>query len=175
MGVRYLWGIIVVLVVALGAWYIVSKNSPTPAVPASTATTTAATTTAMTTATSTAQQPSGLPQTQPSADSAQIKSAMVGTWQSVDDNNYHVKITAGGAWTDSYGTSTAATQSGTYTLFTSDMPDKNLPIPAQPGVVYLKVVEGKDTFYYSVIEASGNALQLSYLDRGNTLSFVKVQ
>jgi hypothetical protein len=41
--------------------------------------------------------------------------------------------------------------------------------------VYLKIAEGNSTLYYSVLEASPDQLQLSYLDRGNTLSFVRVQ
>lgn len=111
----------------------------------------------------------------PSTDLAQIRSAMVGTWQSADDGNYHIKISADGRWTDSYGTSTQAAQTGTYKIFTNATPDKNLPIPAQPGIVYLKVAEGNSTFYYSIIAASDTTLQFSYLARGNTLAFVRVQ
>ncbi|HUO50080.1 MAG TPA: hypothetical protein VMU25_00695 [Candidatus Paceibacterota bacterium] len=171
MGARVLWGIIVVLVVAIGAWYMAAYHMP-EASPATSTTTTASSTDSNA---STSAQSSGVPLTQPSADPAQIGSNMVGTWQSVDDGNYHVKITADGTWTDSYGTTTSATQTGKYSLFTNATDDKDLPIPAQPGVVYLKVIEGKDTFYYSVIEASSNTLQLSYLDRGNTLAFVRIQ
>ena len=102
---------------------------------------------------------------------------MVGSWQSTDDPNYQIQVTASGKWTDTYAGADAssATQTGTYELFTSANPDKDFSGVLVPNVVYLKVTENKLSLYYSVQQANGTNFQISYLDRGNTLSFVKVQ
>ena len=122
--------------------------------------------------------PTSAPAPRPPQDPASVPASIVGTWQSTDDPNYSVTVTSDGGWTDSYkgsGASDSTSQTGTYKLFTSQGPDKDFTGTLVSGVVYLKVTEGKDTLYYSVLAANGTQLQLSYLDRGNTLSFVRVQ
>lgn len=103
-----------------------------------------------------------------------VENDIVGTWQSVDDPNYSITITSDGTWTDFYGTTTPAEETGSLTLFTSEDPSVGYQGSTTPGVVYLKVAEGKSTLYYSLTKLTEAHLQLLYLDRGNTLSFVKV-
>lgn len=162
--------LLVIIVVGISAWFWFARPTAAP-IPASTATSTVSVLkpTPFTTA-----APTATPTLDPSAVAANI----VGTWRSTDDANYTVAITSAGKWTDSYAGSNASnsiSETGTYTLFTSSDPDKDFTGTLVPDVVYLKVTEGKDTLYYSVLSAEGNTLQLSYLDRGNTLSFVKTQ
>lgn len=157
--------ILVAVLIALGAWFVWS-NRPAPVV---TATVTSASTTAPATQ---VQAPA------PTLDQAAVAQNVVGSWQSTDDPNYSVTITASGKWTDSYkgaDASSSVSETGTYELFTSQNPDKDFTGVLVPGVVYVKVSEGSSVLYFSVLEASSDNLQLSYLDRGNTLSFVKEQ
>jgi|SRR5665213_430010 len=158
--------LVVLIVVIVAGWFILIH----PSAQAPTATTTATTTVATTPVVQ--DEPSTMP-----SNPATVAANIAGNWQSTDDSNYTVQITSGGKWTDTYkgSDSTGASLSGNYTLFTSTNPDKNFTGVLVPGVVYVKVVEGSSTLYFSVLAASGNVLQLSYLDRGNTLSFVKVQ
>jgi hypothetical protein len=163
----FLWFLIIVIVVLVVGWFILIRPSASaPAQEASIATTTTTVTPA----------PESAPQT-PTLDPSTVATNIVGNWVSTDDSNYTVQITSKGKWTDTYKGSdqTGASLTGTYTLFTSQNPDKDFTGVLVPGVIYVKVVEGQSTLYFSVLAASGNELQLSYLDRGNTLSFVKVQ
>jgi hypothetical protein len=164
---RVLWSLVLIIVILFGVWYVATQHlsfaSPAPA--------------AVSTTTEHTMIPAPAPTTPaPAAPDLQTATAnVVGSWQSTDDAQYTVAITASGKWTDAYGSDASATQTGTYTLFTSDKPDKDFTGILQPGVVYVKVVEGNSTLFFSVLEATGTNLQLSYLDRGNTLSFVRVQ
>jgi hypothetical protein len=160
--------ILVVIVIALGAWYVLSRPSAHSEPPQ---TTSVATTTVTTTATT---QPAET--TPPTLNLSAVAANIMGSWQSTDDFNYTVNVDANNKWTDSYrgsDASSSVSETGTYTLFTSANPDKSFTGVLVPGVVYLKVAEGKTVTYYSVLKAAGDELQLSYLDRGNTLSFVR--
>lgn len=162
MNVRLPVLILIVIVIAFGAWYVlVHQNFTSTLSQTYVATTTPDNSTAS-----------------PTLDPAAIAASAIGMWQSSDDPNYTVVIAPDGKWTDEYkGTdaSSSVSQTGAYTLFTSANPDKDFTGTLTPGVVYLKVVEASTIFYYSVLEADGTNLQLSYLARGNTLSFTKVQ
>jgi len=158
--------ILVVIILALGAWYFISRQSPAMLVTQTTVSTTTSPASGSTLAT---EAPTTL-------NAAATAVNVVGTWQSTDDPNYSVVITSDGKWTDNYkgaDASSSTSETGTYELFTSTNPDKDFTGVLVPGVVYVKVSEGTSVLYFSVLEASGQQLQLSYLDRGNTLSFTK--
>ena len=163
----FLWFLVIVIVALIVGWFVLIRPSaPAPVQEENTATTTATVT----------PEPQPVPATPPPG-LATVTADIVGNWASTDDANYTVQITAGGKWTDTYkgSDSSNASETGMYTLFTSQAPDKDFTGVLVPGIVYVKVVEGQSTLYFSVLTASANELQLSYLDRGNTLSFVKVQ
>lgn len=164
--------LLVIIVAGMFAWFLLSRQSPDSAISQTSPATTASSTA------SAADFPTGTPAPLPPPDPASVFATIVGSWQSTDDSNYSVTITSSGKWTDSYkgsGASNSVSESGTYALFTSQNPDKTFTGTLVPGVVYLKVSEGNSVLFYSVLETSTTTLQLSYLDRGNTLSFVKVQ
>ena len=172
----WIWVIIVVLLVALGGWYVLAHENVTATLPTTDTTEAQATTTTPTpnpvVATSTSPAPTS------TIDPQTVATNIVGSWRSVDDQNYTIGVTADGKWTDTYkGTdaSSTLTQTGTYTIFTNANPDPKFDGTIVPGVVYVKVAEGSTVNYFSVIDASGNDLQLSYLARGNTLAFIRIQ
>lgn len=156
--------ILVIVVIALGAWFFFVHQNITPSpVPS---------------AVDSTSSPQATSASNPVLDPATVAANAVGTWQSTDDPNYTVVITADGKWTDNYKTANASddiSESGTYLLFTSADPDPDFTDTIVPGIVYVKLTEGSDVYYYSVLEADASNLQLSYLARGNTLSFTKVQ
>jgi hypothetical protein len=162
--------ILVVIIVALVGWFVWAHQSAASA-PAAVQTQTATTTLP--------EQVQSAPiTTAPTLDPTVVAQNMVGSWQSVDDPNYSISVTASGKWTDSYqgsNASSSVSETGDYTIFTSTDPDKDFTGILVPGVVYVKVAEGTTISYFSVLQASGNELQLSYLDRGTTLSFIKTQ
>ncbi|MDR3571649.1 MAG: hypothetical protein P4L81_05670 [Candidatus Pacebacteria bacterium] len=169
--------ILVIILVAVGAWLLGYRQHTEPTAANDTAqlqqgsTQTPVDTSASGTD-STATSPT------PPLDPSTVATNVVGTWQSVDDPNYTVVITADGKWTDKYkggDASSSVSETGTYKIFTSANPDPGFDSTIVPGTVYTVVKEGKSTLYYSVLEASGTNLQLSYLARGNTLAFVRVQ
>jgi|GEM_PF-1307037 hypothetical protein len=164
--------LLVIVVVGFFVWFWLARPISVHA-PAQTSTTTVSTT-------SNSSGQASSPQTTPSPtlDPSSVAQNIVGSWQSTDDANYSVAITSAGKWTDSYkgsNASSSVSETGTYELFTSADPDKDFTGTLVPGVVYVKVSEGTSVLYFSVLDASASNLQLSYLDRGNTLSFVKVQ
>lgn len=161
--------LLVIVVLALITWFVWAHEQVVvpPAPQTQTATTAPATTTVQPATTSA-----------PALDPATVAQTIVGSWQSTDDPNYSVAITADGTWTDTYAGANASagtSQTGTYELFTSQNPDKDFTGVLVPGVVYVKVSEGSSTYYFSVLEANGSNLQLNYLDRDVTLSFAKIQ
>ncbi|HEV3245218.1 MAG TPA: hypothetical protein VG102_02590 [Candidatus Paceibacterota bacterium] len=125
-----------IIVIALLAWYVIAHQNFTSTLPNYTATTTASVTPA------------------PTVDVSNVAASVAGTWQSNDDPNYSIVVTSDGKWTDNYKGSTASSsisQTGTYELFTSANPDPDFTGTIVPGVVYVKVVEGSSTLYFSVL------------------------
>ena len=109
---------------------------------------------------------------------APVATSLAGIWRSTEDPNYSITVTASGAWTDTYkyaSSTDGVSETGNYELFTSENPDPSFHSQVVPGVTYIKLVEGPNTFYYSVLGVTKDSLQISYLDRGNTLSFSRVQ
>lgn len=163
--------LLAVVVVALIAWFLwVHEQAVTPSQTQTAAVVASTTSAAQTTsaASSTIQYP----------DEDAVASNIPGVWQSTDDPNYSIDVTSNGKWTDSYqgaDASSTTSETGTYIFFASQNPDKDFTGTIVPGVTYLKVTEGSSVLYYSVLEVSGSNLQISYLDRGNTLSFVREQ
>lgn len=159
--------ILAIIAIALGGWYILAHQNFTSTLAQTNSTT--AVSAATSTQTQTAPAGFGL-------DQAAVAQTIAGAWQSTDDANYSINVTSGGTWTDTYAganASSSVSQTGSYALFTSANPDPDFTGVLVPGLVYLKVSEGNSTTYFSVLAADGQQLQLSYLNRGTTLSFVR--
>lgn len=160
--------ILAVVIIAIGAWFYWSRQTSTPA----------PTVAGVVSPTSPSQPTPQAPAQAPALDPSVVAATIVGTWASTQDPNYTVVIAGSGAWTDKYkggDSSSSVSETGTYKLFTSTDPDPDFTGTLVSGAVYVKVIEGSSTLYYSVLRASGNELQLHYLAMGNTLSFVKLQ
>ena len=90
-----------------------------------------------------------------------------GTWQSTEDPAYVIEI-AGDQFVDLYSGET--TRVATLTFVTSCEDDT-----AAPDGQYFTVTDEDGPLCYYLLRADGDALEYSYVTRGNTLSFVRMQ
>jgi len=149
-----LWGAIALVVIA-GVWYILSQDASAPA---------------QGTQTGTISQ-----NNQGGQDST-----MTGTWRSTDDPKFTRTFEADGTVTDAYQGETSATETGTYTVVDPLAEPSgvfgNTPVASLAGSTILKLTFPKSgVLYFAVKSQTESSLQLMYIDRGNILSFTKVQ
>lgn len=106
---------------------------------------------------------------------AQVSAALVGTWRSNDDAKFTREFKSDGTVTDAYEGDASATTVGEWTLFTSANADAGFPGTVSSGVMYLKMTTQYEAMFFTVLNVDAEELQLSYLDRGNTLNFTRVK
>lgn len=96
-----------------------------------------------------------------------------GTWTSVDDASYRVTFAADGTLEERYGTSTVS--AGTYAFASSPagyVADGESFEKGGASDYLLEEIDG-ERYAYRVLALTADSLQLSYLERGNTLSFTR--
>jgi putative hemolysin len=102
--------------------------------------------------------------------------ALIGQWRSTDDTRYTLEIAQTGNAIERYENDASATATSSWQLFTAASPDTTFTGAMQKGTVYLTLTElSVGPRHFAVIDVSGTALTLLYLDRGGTLNFTKVQ
>ena len=105
---------------------------------------------------------------------AAVSQAMLGTWQSTDDPKFTRQFNDDGTVIDLYAGQPAATAHGTWDAFMSTAPDTEFSGTLAPGIVYIKLVEGGQPMFFSIVTAAGDTLQMTYLDRGSQLNFTRI-
>lgn len=96
-----------------------------------------------------------------------------GTWTSKDDDSYQITFAADGTLEERYGTSTVS--QGTYLFATSPagyVDGAEAFATGDPLEYLLEEVDG-ERYAYRVLAVTADSLELSYLERGNTLSFTR--
>lgn len=126
----------------------------------------------------TLRTPSGvLPRPQPAprvnVSIAEIRAALIGTWQSTEDKKFIREFFADGSIKDGYEGNSNAESVGTWHLFMSPT-DEQTPFQIMPETVYAKMVFAEEVLYFVVVSATTNALVLSYADRGGELRFTRL-
>lgn len=104
-----------------------------------------------------------------------VEKAVVGGWQSAEDSKYGMTIQENGKYADTYDNGVLGV--GSWELLKS-LQGVESRFQSLPDGLYLKKTpegtEKSENLYYSVrISIDGNELELTYLARGNTLSFVR--
>ena len=94
--------------------------------------------------------------------------ALEGVWVSLDDSKSMLEI-KGNDWTDKYVGEKSF--SSKFAIGDSCLADKNAK--TNPKGKYITVFDGSDKFCYYIIDVSDTKLNLSYVGRGNTLSYKK--
>ena len=104
-----------------------------------------------------------------------VKTSLLGLWQSRGDVQFTREFTANGAIIDTYGGPEHAEVSGTWEVFTAEDTSFTAPFPLQSGDTYIRVVIDGGGYHYRVDSVSATSLELVYMDRGGVLSFTKVR
>src|SRR3989338_10525348 len=150
--------ILVIIILAGGAWLIWGK----PSQPADTS----AQAPVQTGAENQAPAPATVPANDP---------ALVGTWKSTDDAKFTRTFRADGTVTDSYEGDASATNNGTWKVYTAKMElPAGVTFQLDNDVSYIQIAMDSDTFNYRVSKATSAELELIYMDRGGVLRFKKV-
>ena len=102
-----------------------------------------------------------------------VRTSIAGTWRSDDDVNFIRVFEADGTVTDSYVGSESATTIGAWS-FVVDASKEQAELPASLDVKVIKIQFPEEVLYFALIDLTDTHLALSYLGRGNTLSFTRV-
>ena len=121
---------------------------------------------------------SGLPQ---NTENTQALSGdpMIGTWQSTEDSKFTRQFNADGTVVDAYQNDASATMFGTWMVVDpAKEPQDTLNVPADSlaGMTVLKITfSNGDIMYFDVNKLTETSLTLTYLGRGNVLTFIKMK
>ena len=105
---------------------------------------------------------------------------LVGKWQSIDDAKSFVEAKADGTWIDTYSGMPDATTISHWLIFNGSHPPKESQGQLMAGPIagqsYLEVKDKDgDYLFYGLDHVDQKALQLTYLGRGNILSYKRVK
>lgn len=106
---------------------------------------------------------------------AAVDQNIVGVWQSTDDPLFVREFKTGGVQVDYFDGEADAT--GTWKTFTKTKP-LTVAFPLDAGVTYVQISDSKDTsviLNFRVNKLTPESLEMTYMERGNTLSFQRVQ
>ena len=104
---------------------------------------------------------------------ADVMARVIGNWQSTEDPAFTREIRNDGVVVDRY--EGAADAEGFWMVFTKEIPNESFAGELEDGAVYLSLSMGEDEkYHFKVTEASGDSLELIYLDRGGALSFTRI-
>lgn len=104
----------------------------------------------------------------------EIATKLAGTWQSVDDPNSILTITAD-TWTNTYTGDDSARSVGKWRAFPgTEKPAAGADLTFTPASTYIEVISGEDAFYYEVGTIEADAFDMFYVSRGNRLAYKRI-
>ncbi len=101
-----------------------------------------------------------------------VGESITGKWQSTTDAKFVREFKDGGTATDWYDNETQAT--GSWKIYTKDKP-LSVSFPIMDNTPYVQIVMGSETLNFKVSKLTPDELELTYMDRGGTLTFKSVQ
>lgn len=104
-----------------------------------------------------------------------VSKMILGKWESRDDPLFVREYKSDGTVVDSYDGSVRSND--TWVVFTSEKP-LSVQFPLDPGAVYVQQVtpgDASSTLNFRVGQVMPETLDMTYMERGNTLSFRRVQ
>jgi len=99
---------------------------------------------------------------------ARIQDSLVGVWQSTQDPKAVLKIDNGGKYSDWYDNGEMLGE-GTWEVYEQEGAEYD------PSGIFLSMNVDENIFEYAILEASETTLTLSYLARGNTLNYSRIE
>jgi len=103
----------------------------------------------------------------------QISIELTGVWQSTQDTRFVREFRSDGTVTDRYEGMDDATSTGSWN-FVEDPSKEQDELPAVHNAKILKIQFPEEVLYFALINLTDTGLTLSYLGRGNTLEFTRV-
>lgn len=166
MNQKVVIAILVIIILAGGAWLIWGKPSSQPAETAAPSPVQATT------------PENAAPVPPPGAGASSADPIMVGTWKSTDDGKFTRTFRADGTVTDAYEGDASATDSGTYTTV-DPAAEAGFPAPAAnfSGMTVVKVnFEKAGVMFFGINSMTETNLTMTYVGgAGKPLSFTKVK
>jgi hypothetical protein len=107
---------------------------------------------------------------------ASLKELLAGTWQSASDPRFIRELDANGQAIDRYEGEDRDALAGSWTIFLGSAPPaKFAGRTLDAKSVYLELDQEGDTLLFALVHLSRSDLQMVYLERGNTLVFLRLK
>lgn len=103
----------------------------------------------------------------------EVRVSLSGTWQSSQDGKFIRTFGADGLVTDTYEGVEEATSVGTWS-FVEDPSAEQEELSYLEDKKVIKIQFPEEVLYFALLELTETNLELSYLGRGNTLSFTRI-
>lgn len=145
-------GIVVVIALAVLGWWIFAFMMPAPGAPLNTETVSEDVT----------------------GPNAEEPFSLSGTWRSTQDPRFVRVFAADGSVTDYYEGEESATTMGRWNVV-EDANAEQAEFATLSGMRTIKIEFPEEVLYFAVVTLTDEKLELSYLARGNTLSFTRVR
>lgn len=106
---------------------------------------------------------------------ADAPALLAGKWQSIDDANSLLTITADGSWTNDYTGDASVHSVDKWRAFPGSTPPAEMSdYTFTPEATYLEVLSGEDKFYYELGDVDAGNFDMFYVGRGNRLAYKRV-
>ena len=105
---------------------------------------------------------------------AEVATKLQGTWQSTEDANSIITITAD-TWTNTYTGDDSVNDVAAWRAFPgTETPANSEGLTFTPASTYIEVKSGEDTFFYELGNIEADAFDFFYVSRGNHLSYKRI-
>jgi hypothetical protein len=104
-----------------------------------------------------------------------VPTKLAGKWQSTEDPNSTITITAEGDWTSDYAGDDSAHDAAKWRAFPgTEVPPNAEGLTFTPTSTYIEVHSGEDFFFYELGVIQADAFDFFYVSRGNHLSYKRI-
>lgn len=115
-----------------------------------------------------------LPATTTAIPAQDVATKLAGKWQSNDDANSIITITAD-TWTNTYTGDDSVNDVAKWRAFPgTETPANSEGLTFDPAATYLEVISGDNTFFYQLGDVQADQLEFFYMSRGNRLSYKRI-
>lgn len=104
-----------------------------------------------------------------------VATKLAGKWQSTEDANSIITITAEGDWINTYTGDDSVNDHAKWRAFPgTETPANSEGITFTPASTYIEVKSGENTFFYELGTIEADAFDFFYVSRGNHLSYKRI-
>lgn len=104
-----------------------------------------------------------------------VATKLAGKWQSTEDPNSTITITAEGDWINDYAGDDSAHDVAKWRAFPgTEVPPNAEGLTFTPASTYIEVHSGENFFFYELGTIQADAFDFFYMSRGNNLSYKRI-